>query len=166
MSVIKYSRQSEEVLHGIFIAWNQNEPIDNPTMEIAICVKTHCIFQPLRSVFVVFFKNFISHSVRTFSCKGGKTCTKLYIYVNLLLGTQCNVISVNVLAQWILKLGIYENVYVMLLLQQLCHAYCLSMAMYRHPQVRTKENPPSMVHDKPKHMQSASIISYTTSTML
>ena len=27
-------------------------------------------------------------------------------------------------------------------------------------------NPPSMVHDKPKHMQSASIISYTTSTML
>ena len=34
---------------------------------------------------------------------------KMYMYVNLLLGTQSNVINVNVLLQWEFKFGIYTN---------------------------------------------------------
>ena len=34
--------------------WHQNEPIENQIMEIAICVKTHCKFQPLGNVSCIF----------------------------------------------------------------------------------------------------------------
>ena len=63
------------------------------------------------------------------------------MYVNLLLGTQCYAINVNVYLQWELKFGIYAN--------DLRHAFIsavifhahhwVSMFMYRYPQVRTKE---------------------------
>ena len=40
-----------------------------------------CKFQPLRSVLYYFKFHFISYSVRTFLCIGGKTCTKMYMLI-------------------------------------------------------------------------------------
>ena len=65
----------------IFKDWNQNEPTENQTMEIGICVK-HIVYFNLLEMYslYVFFK---FHFIR---CEGiffveGKTCTKCtYMY--------------------------------------------------------------------------------------
>ena len=49
-----------------FKDWNQNEPTENQTMEIAICVK-HIVYSTFKKCFrCMYFLNFISYSARVF----------------------------------------------------------------------------------------------------
>ena len=85
----------------IFKDWNKNEPTENQTMEIAICVK-HIVYSTFKKCFrCMYFLNFISYSARVFFSQQAKRAQNVHVhmYVNLLLGTQCNVININVLLQ-------------------------------------------------------------------